>query len=142
MSRNEYKAKSLGLANNIWVYGAYYKFLPYTPNPLGSEPKEYKHLICTHTFSDWGMPRELTAIEIDLSTLCQNTGHVDKNGVAIWEHDILQYEDEQGSSLKGEVVWNHDHACFELFVEEGNFSQTFPLLNWKFLHSKFDKAEE
>ena len=138
MSRDLFRAKRVD--TDRFVEGAYYEFLPYTPYPVGEKPCDCKHIIITHTFLDWGMPSELTAVEIDKNTLCQNTGHVDKNGMPIWEHDILQYEDEQGVSLKGEVVWNHDHACFELYVEEGNFSQPFPLRNWKVLYNKFEEA--
>ena len=137
-----FKAKRLD--SNIFVQGAYYEFLPNTPYPVVGkeqerEPLEYKHVIITTKSSDWGMPRELIAIEVDKNTLCVNTGHMDKNGLPIWEHDIVQYEDEQGSSLTGEVIWNHENACFEVWVKDGNFCQPFPLKNWKVLHSKYEE---
>ena len=39
--------------SDAWVYGAYLKFLPYTPQPVSSKhipESDYKHLIITEAF--------------------------------------------------------------------------------------------
>ena len=98
MNRYIYRAKLLNWKETglkAWTYGAYYKFLPYTPSPVGSRPEpeeNYKHLIIRAGFSDWNLPRELTADEIDINTLVQCTGYKDCTGLDIFEGDIITYE--------------------------------------------------
>ena len=75
MNRYTHKAKLKN--SNTWVYGAYLKMLPYTPNPVGHthiSETEYKHLIITEGFSDWGLPRDIAAYEILPETVCQCLG--------------------------------------------------------------------
>jgi len=91
----EYRAKY----SDKWIYGAYYKFLPYTPSPvikdetdLPSE-NEYKHLIITDGFSDWNMPRDLKVYEVEKDTVGQGTGMYDKNNHEIFEGDFIKIPD-------------------------------------------------
>lgn len=89
--RYKFRAKLKDMNN--WVYGVYLKFLPYTPYPVGNKPileTDYKHLIITEGFSDWGLPRELATYEIISETVCQSVNLKDKHGNLIYENDILQ----------------------------------------------------
>lgn len=139
MTRYLYKAKE-SKDSKFWHVGAYYKFLPYTPNPCSNVLPEtdYKHLIISHTFSDWGLPRELKATEIDVETLCQFTGHNDKNGTPIWEYDIMRRHDGANCYTYGEVHWNPQLCRFILAKDDGDYVN-FPLVDWEIVGSKYDR---
>lgn len=139
MSRYLYKAKK-SKDSDLWFVGGYYKFLPYTPNPVGNDisEKDYKHFIFTHGFSDWGMPRNLNCIEIDVETLCQCTGFKDKNKKLIWEYDILKRDDGAHCYTYGEVHWNSQLGRFVLAKDDGD-CVNFPLVDWEIVESKYDR---
>ena len=106
----------------IWYEGGYVPFLAYTPSAIPSEEsvkedeKNTKHYIFTPSFSDYNMPRELEAHEIDPKTLCQYTG-IDlpvegyKYPSRVWEGDIVEVR-EFGKWREGVVEWNKDVCAF------------------------------
>ncbi len=58
---------------------------------------------------------------INALILCEYTGLEDKNGVKVFENDILQLFDTIGNlSDKVTVKWNSETACYEVFQLNGN----------------------
>ena len=86
MNRFTYRGK----ADGNWVYGSYFRYIPYTPYPTENPTKEdYKHIIIKESFSDWGMPRSLQGVDIDPNTVGQCTGLKDCKGNYIFEGDYV-----------------------------------------------------
>lgn len=121
VSRYKYRAKKLSSPRG-WVYGSYFEFLPITPSPVvtaGSEEKRkklLKHVIVTTTSSDWNMPREMTAIEIDKETVCQCIGAMSKKTV-LYEEDIVSW-----NNTLYVIVWSEERFQFVL-QEIGDYKE-------------------
>ena len=49
--------------------------------------------------------------EVDPETVCQFTGKYDGNGVEIFEHDIVQFDD----GYYAEILWDEDDALFNIY---------------------------
>ena len=70
----------------------------------------------------WGMINDVPDMkEVDPSTICQCTGLKDKNGMLIWENDIVAYWDsystESGlaeADCIGKVVWDDETISFQV----------------------------
>lgn len=108
-----FKAKRID--NGEWVEGYYYKMSETTycfKEDYERKPVPEHHYILQERMTDWGLPNQMVQIEIDPETLCEFTGHCDKNGNKIWENDIFQCTDETMVTQKDLIEYNETHASF------------------------------
>lgn len=77
--------------HGLWVYGSYFLHINRTPCVMGDLVREedIEHVIVQDEFSDWNMPRGITAIRVDPETVGEWIGLVDRFGRKIYEGDIV-----------------------------------------------------
>lgn len=109
----DYKFRAKRIDTGEWVYGFLFE-LSYDGSSvlcIGTEPL---------SANDYSEIYKSCYEEVDPSTICQFTGLLDKNGVEIYENDVIKYEYYRDYGQSGEYVpreavvqWNPKKAGFE-----------------------------
>ena len=91
------KFKAKRLDNNTWVEGYFYA--------------ECGNTYIIEDRQSESMLNRNDAHQVDPSTVCQFTGMRDKNGIPIYEGDIVMYKDNNAERI-GNINWDSKAFCF------------------------------
>ena len=106
MREIEFRGKDrTGIMYNDWFYGS----LDLTTN------EEYPRIICKDKFNN------VMFIDVNKDTVGQYIGKKDRNGIKIFDGDILEYEFEDIGKQKAYVKWNGKYSLFTLEVISEDF---------------------
>lgn len=104
-----YRAIPLGESTD-WVYGGYYKHLPYTTGRTIPPDTDYEHYIIKSVLSEAGVYRGIEMVRVHPSTVCGCTGIRNLTGDLIYEYDLVGWEDRYGDKHVDTVRWCSDEG--------------------------------
>ena len=126
----------------IWHTGYYWKTDDTTycfKEDYDAYPNNTHHYILFDRMTDWGLPNKTYQAEIDVETLCEYTGMLDKNGKKIWENDIVKCMDKEiNRKFVGTVKFNNCSFCIS-----NSFSSNYRWLDYEIevIGNIFDNPE-
>jgi uncharacterized phage protein (TIGR01671 family) len=88
-----------------WVYGGFHEHKP-SITAIGKQP-ETEALIIADGDADWDLPVPIKAYAVEKKTVGEYTGLTDKDGVKIFEGDIVEYK-----TLRLLVRFAEEYGCF------------------------------
>jgi uncharacterized phage protein (TIGR01671 family) len=76
-------------------------------------------------------------------TICEYTNKKDKNGVKVFEHDVIQYKNQNtGNVYKGVVVYDDDRGQYFIQdIEVDYLCNISKVKYWEVIGNKFDNPE-
>ncbi|MCH4172581.1 MAG: YopX family protein [Lactobacillus sp.] len=122
----EVKFRGYSLLTSRWIYGAYYKHLPFTPSPSQKvDENEYEHLIIKDSFSDWQLPRGIHYEQVNPESVSEFTGLKDSLDNDIFEGDILTVIGKNREEFTAPVVWRGENGLPAFILDPKYVSREF-----------------